>query len=120
MQNGFAFEMAVSNVRFGAGVNTRFVSSFTECGSASGNFAGTGLCYANDAYKRRVEHFNQWDLFASYTFNNPAGKTTFGAGINNLFDASPSAIYNGFTAASDPTAYDFMGRFGYVRLSHTF
>jgi outer membrane receptor protein involved in Fe transport len=105
---------------FGAGVNTRFVSAFTECGTASGNFAGSGLCYANDTYQRRVLHYNQWDIFASYTLSTGFGKTTLGAGINNLFDQSPSAIYNGFTAASDPTAYDFMGRFVYARLGHTF
>jgi len=29
-------------------------------------------------------------------------------------------IYNGFTAASDPTAFDFMGRFVYARLGHDF
>jgi hypothetical protein len=29
-------------------------------------------------------------------------------------------IYNGFLAASDPTQYDFMGRFFYGRISHAF
>ena len=47
-------------------------------------------------------------------------RTTLGAGVNNVGDHKPAVIYNGFTAASDPTAYDYMGRFGYVRLSHTF
>jgi hypothetical protein len=28
--------------------------------------------------------------------------------------------YDGFTAASDPTAFDFMGRFVYARLGHDF
>jgi outer membrane receptor protein involved in Fe transport len=59
-------------------------------------------------------------VFASYTLRSPAGRTTLGAGVNNLGDHKPEVIYNGFTAASDPTAYDFMGRFGYVRLSHQF
>jgi outer membrane receptor protein involved in Fe transport len=104
----------------GAGVNMRYVSSFTECGTGSGNFAGSGLCYANDTFKRRVEHFDQWDVFLSYVFRHPAGKTTLAAGVNNLFDRAPSAIYNGFTAASDPTAYDFMGRFVYGRAMHSF
>jgi hypothetical protein len=40
--------------------------------------------------------------------------------MNNVFNRSPSKIYNGFTAASDPTAYDFMGRFVYARLGHAF
>src|SRR6266851_3330624 len=70
--------------------------------------------------KRRVSHYDQWDVLLSYEFRNPAGKTTLVAGVNNLFDRAPSAIYNGFTAASDPTAYDFMGRFVYGRLLHSF
>jgi outer membrane receptor protein involved in Fe transport len=103
-----------------AGVNMRFVSSFTECGTSTGNFNGTGLCYRTSAFSRSVASYNQWDLFAAYTIKSPAGRTTLGAGINNVFNRAPSAIYNGFTAASDPTAYDFMGRFVYARLGHTF
>jgi len=103
-----------------AGVNTRFVSSFTECGTPTGNFNGTGLCYRNSDFSRRVASYNQWDLFAAYTIKSPAGRTTLGAGINNVFDRAPSAIYNGFTAASDPEAYDFIGRFVYARLGHNF
>jgi len=37
-----------------------------------------------------------------------------------VFDKDPSVIYNGFLAVSDPTAYDFMGRFGYVRVGQSF
>jgi hypothetical protein len=29
-------------------------------------------------------------------------------------------FYNGFLAASDPTAYDFMGRFFYGRMAQSF
>jgi len=114
----------------GAAVNMRYVSSFTECGTAradgrvdlpgAGNFNGNGLCYSNDTFQRRVAHYDQWDVVMSYDFRSPAGKTTLAAGVNNLFDRAPSAIYNGFTAASDPTAYDFMGRFVYGRLMHSF
>src|SRR5258708_13228905 len=42
--------------------------------------------------------------------SSPAGRTTLGAGVNNVGDHKPEVIYNGFLAASDPTAYDFMGR----------
>ena len=40
--------------------------------------------------------------------------------MNNLFDAKPAYIANGFMAASDPTAYDFMGRYFYMRLSYRY
>jgi iron complex outermembrane receptor protein len=105
---------------FRAGVNMRYLSSFTECGTGTGNFNGNGLCYVNDSFQRRVSHYDQWDVIASYDFRSTVGKTTLVAGVNNLFDRAPSAIYNGFTAASDPTAYDFVGRFFYGRLVHTF
>jgi len=109
-----------SFVGFAAGVNTRYISSFTECGTTSGNFAGSGLCYADSRYERRVAAYYTFDMYASYTLSNPLGRTTIGAGVNNAFDRTPSAIYNGFTAASDPTAYDFMGRFIYGRVGHVF
>ena len=115
---------------FNAGFNTRFLSAFHECGSTTGNFNGTATCYAlqqpggttgvDSTTSRTVSAYNTWDIFAGYTFPWMAGRSTIGAGVNNLFNASPAVIYNGFLAASDPTAYDFMGRFFYGRVSHAF
>jgi len=112
-----------------AGVSTRFLSSFHECGTATGNFNGTSKCYdrqqpgdvgVNALTSRTVSAYNTWDLFLSYAFPSFVGRTTIGAGVNNLFNANPALIYNGFTASSDPTAYDFMGRFFYARVAHAF
>jgi len=112
-----------------AGVSTRFLSSFHECGTATGNFNGTSKCYdrqqpgdvgVNALTSRTVSAYNTWDLFLSYAFPSFVGRTTIGAGVNNVFNASPALIYNGFTASSDPTAYDFMGRFFYARVAHAF
>ena len=107
---------------FGAGVTTRFIGSFTECGTSSGNFAGSGLCYVNSTYQRHVDAYNTWDAYVSYAFNSPFGKTSVAFGVNNVFNKDPAIIYNGFTAASDPTAYadGFIGRFGYLRVGHAF
>ncbi|HXN82132.1 MAG TPA: TonB-dependent receptor, partial [Myxococcales bacterium] len=105
---------------FGAGVNTRFIGSWTECGDSNGDFSGSGLCYRDQTYKRRVAAYNTYDVFVSYTLASPLGKTAIAAGINNVFDKAPAVIYNGFTAASDPSAYDYIGRFPYVRLSHSY
>jgi len=108
---------------FGAGVNSKFIGAFHECGDEDGFFAGGSTCTgsgATDSFRRLVPAYVTFDVFASYTLRSPAGRTTLGAGVNNVGDHKPAVIYNGFTAASDPTAYDFMGRFGYVRLSHTF
>jgi len=105
---------------FGAGVTTRFIGSFTECGDSGGDFSGSGLCYQDATYQHKVAAYNTWDAYVSYGLTSPAGKTTIAAGINNAFDKNPSVIYNGFLAASDPTAYDFQGRRIYARLAHTF
>ncbi len=108
---------------FGAGVNSRFIGAFHECGTATGNFNGTSVCSGSGGtpqFQRLVPAYVTVDVFASYTLRSSAGRTTLGAGVNNVGDHKPEVIYNGFTAASDPTAYDFMGRFGYVRMSHTF
>ncbi len=107
---------------FGAGVTTRFIGSFRECGTSSGNFAGSGLCYVNSTYQRHVDAYNTWDVYLSYAFNTSFGKTSLAAGVNNVFNKDPAIIYNGFTAASDPTQYadGFMGRFGYLRIGHAF
>ncbi len=108
---------------FGAGVNSKFIGSFHECGDDTGFFAGGSVCSSSGGtpqFQRLVPAYVTFDLFASYTLRTPAGRTTLGAGVNNVGDHKPSVIYNGFLAASDPTAYDFMGRFVYGRLSHQF
>jgi outer membrane receptor protein involved in Fe transport len=115
---------------FNAGVNTRFVGAFHECGSTTGNFNGTATCYAlqqpgstvgvDSTTSRTVSAYNQWDLFAGYTFPWMAGRSTIGAGVNNIFNASPPLIYNGGFTPSDPSSYDYMGRFFYGRISHAF
>ena len=39
-------------------------------------------------------------------------------GINNVFDAAPAVIFNGFLGTSDASTYDYLGRYMYIRLSH--
>jgi outer membrane receptor protein involved in Fe transport len=105
---------------FAAGISTRFIGSFTECGDSSGDFSGGGLCYKDSTFQRRVGAYNTYDLFVSYALTSPLGKTSLAAGVLNLADRKPQAIYNGFTAASDPSAYDFVGRYPYVRATQSF
>ncbi len=108
---------------FGAGVNAKWIGSFHECGDDTGAVGFGSVCTGTGGtpeFQRLVPAYVSFDVFASYTLRSPAGRTTVGAGVNNVGDHRPGLIYNGFLAASDPTAYDFMGRFGYVRLSHTF
>jgi outer membrane receptor protein involved in Fe transport len=111
---------------FAAGFSTRFLSAFRECGTAAGDFSGNGKCYVRGVYpyphldSRRVSAYSTSDIFVSYSLTTAAGRTMLAAGMLNIFDKQPAVIYNGFTGASDPTAYDFVGRYPYARLTHTF
>ena len=49
-----------------------------------------------------------------------AGRSTIGAGVNTIVNVSPPLIYNGGFTPSDPSSYDYMGRFFYGRVSHAF
>ena len=113
---------------FDAAVNTQLIGSYHECGDATGDNTGipgtfTNLknyCYLNPNLKRTVSPWNSWDISASYAFNTPIGKTTFAAGVNNLFNQAPPVIYSSFTPQSDPEAYDFVGHFVYGRIIQRF
>jgi iron complex outermembrane recepter protein len=105
---------------FSAVVNTRYFSSFTECGDSTGSFGGLGVCSFDDTFQRRVHSYNAWDVSLGYALKSGFGRTEFVIGVNNVFDATPPLIYNAFWPTSDPTAYDFMGRFVYANVRHTF
>ncbi len=108
---------------FGAGVTAKWIGSFHECGDEDGLFGGGSICSGSGGtpeFKRTVPAYVSFDVYLNYTLRTPAGRTTVAGGINNVGDHRPGLIYNGFLAATDPTAYDVMGRFGYLRLSHTF
>jgi len=109
---------------FGAGANMHFIGSFHECGNASGDFAGGARCFRTPTYVRDVPAYSSYDLFASYAFTTSIGKTTFGLGVNNIFDKQPPFIYaaGNSTATSDPSTYadGYIGRFLYARLAHAF
>jgi iron complex outermembrane receptor protein len=104
----------------GAGVSTRFLSAFHECGDSNGDFAGVGLCYVDSTYSRRVSAYHTEDLFVSYALSSFAGKTNIMAGVQNVFDANPAKIYNGFASQTDQYNYDQIGRFFYVRLAQSY
>lgn len=68
---------------------------------------------------RNIDAYAAADVNVGYKLSHPGGSaTSFSLGVNNLFDTAPPYIVNGFTATSDSTAYDYMGRYFYLRLSH--
>jgi len=104
---------------FGAGVIGRYIGSYTECGDADGNTGG--VCSQDRSHQHRVSYYLPVDLFASYTLRNwTAGTTQLVLGIQNVADTNPPYIANAFAANSDPSTYDYLGRFFYTRLTHNF
>ncbi len=99
----------------GGGFNVRFIDSFQECDqdNCNGQVASMNLT-------RQVSKYLNADIFLDYTFKSSQGTTRIAAGINNIADASPPIIYNGAALNADESAYDFMGRQFYVRLSQLF
>ena len=116
-------EWSLANMN--AGAVARYVSSFTECSSTvDPTTAQGGLCNLPDGtvnpLSRRVSSYVQVDIHAGYSLSTMLGRTTFFAGVNNLFDKAPPYIYSAPLANSDPATYDFIGRYVYGRVQHTF
>jgi hypothetical protein len=97
---------------FGAGFNVRFIDSFKEC-------AGDN-CNDSTNARREVSKYATGDLFASYGLKSSQGTTRITVGVNNVINATPPTIYNGGALNTDESAYDFMGRQAYIRLSQLF
>jgi iron complex outermembrane recepter protein len=104
----------------GAGLSTKFISGYHECGDPNGDFSGSGLCYVDSTFQRRVSAYNTYDAFVSYQLRSPAGRTSLSFGVNNLFDQNPPKIYNTFASATDQYTYDQIGRFFYVRVAQAY
>src|SRR5882724_10535714 len=118
---------------FLAGLTGRYVSSFNECSNpfdpttAAGGICeivnvtpANGTTVSPNPLKRRVSSFYQLDVHAGYTLTSTIGKTTLYAGILNLTDKVPPYIYSAALANSDPSTYDYVGRYFYGRIQHRF
>jgi iron complex outermembrane receptor protein len=97
---------------FNAGVNFRYLPSFEECEG--------GPCNVNSVERpivRTVDDYFYMDVFAGVNFLSSFGATSVTVGINNVTDATPPYIANGFLAESDAATYDYAGRSFYLRLT---
>ncbi|MGZ6143241.1 MAG: TonB-dependent receptor domain-containing protein, partial [Myxococcales bacterium] len=100
----------------GAGVSARYVGGYTEC-LAAGDF----LCSEDSTQQHRISAYLPFDVFLSYTLRDwAAGTTAATLGVQNITDVEPPFIASAFAANSDPSTYDYVGRFIYLRLTHTF
>ena len=118
---------------FLAGLTGRYVSSFNECSNPfDPTTAAGGICEIitvdpvkgtqvdPNPLRQRVKSFYQLDVHAGYTLTSTIGKTTLYAGILNLIDKAPPYIYSAALANSDPSTYDYVGRYFYGRIQHRF
>ena len=94
-------------------MNVRFIGGFEECENDD--------CTIDDVKRRDVESNTTMDLYSSYVFNvmDGMGDSALSIGVNNVLDTKPSVIYNGFLGTSDSSAYDFVGRYVYLRLTQS-
>ena len=103
--------------RASAGLTWEYVGGFVECEDNDCK----GL-YRSDVVERPafrdVESNSVLGLRGTYRLFTGAGGTVLTLGMNNVFNQPPAVIFNGLLGTSDFTAYDFMGRYLYFRLSH--
>ena len=100
----------------GAGATLRYVGGYTEC-FAGGDF----LCSEDSTQQYRVPAYLPVDLFLSYTLRDwAAGTTAATFGVQNIGNVDPPFLPATLAANSDPSTYDYLGRFFYLRLTHTF
>jgi len=105
---------------WGAGVRARYVGSFEECAASDGTSAG-GLCYASgDLGSRNVGDNVTVDAHLTWTHAGSTGTTSVLLGMNNVLDQKPPYVYSALLANSDPTLYDYVGRYYYTRLQYAF
>ena len=116
-----------------AGLTGRYVTSFNECSNPyDPSTAQGGICEVisvdpikgtsvkPNLNRRRVQSYYQIDVHAGYTLTSTFGKTTLFAGIINALDKAPPYIYSAALANSDPSTYDYIGRYVYGRVQHKF
>ena len=110
---------------FTAGIVGRYVGGFDECSNPGDpTTSAGGLCTIDNntqnQFRRRVSAYFQTDLHVGYAMNTAVGKTSIFAGISNLFDVNPPYVYSAALGSSDPSAYDYLGRYVYARLQQKF
>ena len=104
---------------FGAGLSGRYVGSYKECVDPDGTPSACNI--DSSGGERRVSSYLPFDVFVSYTLRNwTAGTTALVLGVQNVANTHPPYIYSAFAANSDPSTYDYLGRFVYSRLTHNF
>jgi outer membrane receptor protein involved in Fe transport len=99
----------------------RYIGPYWECAGSKGT--SPGFCYQQvpeNSVHRLVSQYVVFDFFASYSLQSLVGRTTLAFGVNNVLNTNPPRVYDNTFTFSDPTAYDYIGRFVYGRLTQKF
>jgi len=102
-----------------AAVNMRFINGFQECQNNDCQFDPT-VENAVQPISRMVRDYYTFDANVSYDLELKSGTAGAQLGVNNLFNAKPPLVANGFLASSDAATYDFMGRYFFLRLTYNY
>lgn len=103
--------------RASAGLTWAYIGGFVECEENDCKGLYRSDVAERPAY-RDVTSNSLLGLRGTYRLFTDAGGTVLTLGMNNVFNTPPAVIFNGLLGTSDYTAYDFMGRYLYLRLSH--
>ena len=98
--------------RLVAGLNLRYIGTYKECNN--------GSCADDATDARMIPTYVPVDLHVGYSIKSVAGVTAFMVGVNNLMDLQPPFIATANNFNSDPSTYDYAGRYFYARLTQTF
>jgi len=102
-----------------AGVNMRFINGFKECENNDCQIDSTEADAAQPI-SRMVQDYYTFDANVSYDLELKSGTAGAQFGVNNLLNAKPVLVANGFLASSDASTYDYMGRYFYLRLTYNY
>ena len=113
-----AASVGLEKGRFSAGLTWRYVGGFEECedDDCKGKYRAD---VEEVPPSRKVDSNSTFNLRGSYELGTAFGRSVLTVGVNNLLDQPPAVIFNGFLGTSDASTYDFLGRYFYVRLSHS-
>ena len=113
-----AASVGVENHRSSIGLTWRYIGGFEECEDDDCK----GM-YRTDVTEippsRKVSPNSTFSMHGSYQLGTAFGHSVLTIGINNVLNQAPAVIYNGFLGTSDANTYDFLGRYLYMRLSHS-
>jgi len=109
--------LGLNKSKYNVGLNWRYIGGFEEC--EDDDCKGIYRSDVDAPKVRAIEANSIFSLQGSYELGSGFGNSVVTLGINNILDQAPAVIFNGFLGTSDASTYDFLGRYMYLRLTHS-